>query len=286
MRNMLRGFRGLSRRPRVAAFLVWLVCFFTLPPYVESGGAEVGEAIFSALSSSVIYEIVEELWPSLILHITLYLLLYLTVKRPEIYGRYFMIYAGVLYAGIAVGQGIAFTERFGLVIITSNVLLILLISVLWLRDGFRYKFEHVESGVLKLAPLALFGFIAPFSRTVNAVSPWFYMWKTAFKCSWYIVLPALALDALAGFGVAAYCLFTPISLTLMGYVKALKPLTLRLTSITGLSFVVIIWATTVLTLINSQATSFWTLFDIIWNAILHLPLLIICGYFFFTPYRV
>ena len=268
----------LEHKPRAVSFILWFISFMA-PFYILGVGFTYDQnLVWEILSSAIIYKLITYIWPCLILHLAAYTLIYPTFKRQG-YTRYFLAYAGILYTLIAVGQATAYIDGKPAIMV-SNLVLTLLVVALWLRDS--YKPVNLEGkGKNWFLPLALFAFTAPRSAAKYS-PPWFWMWETAIKQP-ILVIPALALDSLAGYGTLAYCLFTPLALTVAGKTGSVRPLTLRLTSLLGVAYSSIIWISTLVKLITGQYPSGW--FPILWNAILHLPLLIICTYYFLVKWE-
>ncbi len=257
--------KWLVGRHRLLAFLVFGVSL-VVPPYTEKLGwvvsERVPEVVLLVLRSALIKHLVFAVWPSLALHVLAYWLLYRLAKAGS---RGFVAFSGLLYLAIAVGQGSAVTE-YGFSILASNVILILAIGVLWLRD-YRDKVSLEGRGPAWLLPLTLFAFIAP--MPLPGSTPWAWMWKST-EASPITALSALAMDALAGHGVVAYCLFTPLALYSAAKTGALRPLTIRLTSLPGIFYALVVIA-------SAAATPD---FGSVWSAALHIPLLVTNTYYF------
>ena len=275
----------ISNRPRLTAFLIFISIFIIIPPYIEKSSisTNVNMIVMKALSAAVIYQFVVLIWPSLLLHIPVYYFLYKIIKGDLNVVKYFMVYTGFLYLFIAFGQGIAYVDEYGLVVITNNLIIVSIIGLLWLRDYRRYIPSSIDRKVLKLASLALFAYIAPLGRTGYASPPWWSLWIHAFKGNLLSAVEAFTMDLIAGYGAVAYCLFTPLALVIALSAKSAGPLTIRLTAITGLTFAVLIWLSTGYTIMTTQL-EFWRFSEILWNAILHIPLFTICGYAFIKKY--
>ena len=265
------GLEALERRARLTSVALWLLAFMC-PLYVQGEGfVYSNELIFRVLSSSLIYRLVEAAWPSLILHLLAYYLAYRALRGDA---RPFLAYSGAAYLAIAVGQSTAVLDG-RVVSLVSNAVLTVAVGALWIRDCLRpVEFEGRGSGWL---PLALFAFAAP-AASAGGGAPWSWMWAEAASRP-YMAIPAVLADALAGYGPVAYCLYTPLALTVAGGRGALRPLTLRLTSILGVVYSSIILVFSLLEIAlgwippGRQALA-------LWNAVLHLPLLATCSYYF------
>ena len=265
-----RAFKMLIRRHRL---LIFLICFssFMMPIYLQELGWSHGnyEIVRLILSSAIIYQLVKMVWPSLIIHILAYWLVYRLIKTGS---REFIAFSGLLYLAIAFGQGTAFT-KYGLSLLTSNIALMSAVGLLWLRD-FREKVGLKGKGPAWFLPFGLFAFAAPMAGP----TPWAWIWESA-RANPLLALPAFTLDALAGFGAVAYCLFTPLALSSAARAGAIRPLTMRMTSMLG-----ILYSTIIITFFIAGALvgsiPAGEFFKSLWNSVLHIPLLITCAYYF------
>ena len=270
----------VQRRARAVALILWFVAFMS-PVYVQGRGfVHDQRVVWEVLSTSIIYSFTTLVWPSLILHVLVYSLLVLSLRNRR-YSRYFVILAGLEYLLIGVGQSISLV-RGRLEVLLSNLILIVLLGLLWLIDG-ASPVEYEGKGPWWFIPLALFAFVTPAGATLSAVPPWFWMWEFASSQPLYAI-PALLADALAGFGVVAYCLFTPLAVTVAGREGALRPLTLRLTSTLGVVFSTIIIGSSALGIVSGAVPQAKQL-GMAWNAILHIPLLVTCIYYLATRWE-
>lgn len=169
--------------------------------------------------------------------------------------RAFNIYVALLYLAIALFQTTAVTDNYGLVIISGNMALVMVVAIIWAWEGVaeRNNFSSRERPLWKwwVAPLAIVSFLAP----VDAItmSPDFS--------------PASLLMNEAGL---TFCMMTPVVLAvLMIFYPAVNMVALRVTSFAGvlLGLVnMIVWFV--------LQTWGW------WMGILHLPLVLISIYAF------
>lgn len=264
----------IQKRARPFAILLWFLAFMS-PVYVQGRGFVYDQrVVWEILSSSAIYSFVTMVWPSLILHITIYSLLMASLRNRR-YTRYFVLMAGFEYLLIGIGQSISIIDG-RLEALLSNLILIILLGILWLRDG-TDPAEYRGRGPWWFLPLGLFAFVTPAGATTSAVPPWFWMWKLASTQPLYAI-PALLADAMAGFGAVAYCLFTPLAITVAGREGVLRPLTVRLTSTLGVAFSSIIIGSSIVGILSGAIPAASQL-GVAWNAILHLPLLVTCSYY-------
>lgn len=251
--------------PRAAAFATWLALFF-LPPYIERPGRMPWAATLEALSGSLANRTVELLWPSLLLHLAAYYSLYEALARGR--ARPFRLTAALIYAYVGLLQSTALTPGHGLVVITSNMAVSLILAALWLRGrgpGGTGRPPRI------LLPLALFAFASPLARTSLSAPPWWWMWERVLGGEPAYAAPALLLDALAGYGAVAYCLFTPLALYVAFRLRPVPEYAVRLAGFTGAAYATIIIVRAAAAVAGGLAG--FGAFMALWNAVLHVPLL-------------
>ena len=235
-------------------FYVLLLALGFLPPYASKGYSwpEVPDVIGEGLSHAVIYELVCLAWPAALLHVLALAVIAAVLLWGERAARAFDIWAFATYLAIAVGQSTGISERYGLVVLTGNMAVALLVAFSWAwecaigRNKFRR--EHLVKRRLWLVPLAAWAYWSP-------VEP--------FKLDLRYLL--------VGYFGVAYCLTTPVVLTLMAlyYPDVNKPV-MRLTAFLGLIFGVLN--------VTRPLTAGPTPVAIWEGTILHLPLLITSAY--------
>ena len=142
-------------------FLLFLVPLF-VPPYTSEPLAydQVGE-----LMGVVLREALKPYgWWAPVFHIITIFLVILVWKFNWKVSRYFYAYFALDSIFMAFAQNIVFTEKFGLVIIFSNLLQILIIGILFVPAIFRPRNDFVPSKLEKwrlwAAPLAILAFWA------------------------------------------------------------------------------------------------------------------------------
>jgi len=248
----LRTLDALSGKPWFYALL--FLIGFGFPPYASRGYAwgELGEVITEGLGHAVIYGFVDLVWPSVLLHLLALAILASVFLGGERGARAFDIWAFVTYLMIGLGQGIGVSERYGVVVLTGNVFIVLLVAFSWglecLTGWNRFRREYLAPRRAWLIPLAAWAYWSP-------VEPF-------------------RLDPrylLVGYFGVAYCLTTPVVLTLMAlyYPDVNRPV-MRLTAFLGLIFGVMnvsrpLWA-------GPTPVAIWE------GTLLHLPLLITSSY--------
>ena len=256
---------------RLTAFLIWFLAFM-FPLYVQGEGFTYSyKLVYEVLGSALIYQFVQLVLPSLAMHL---IALYLAYKALRGEVRPFLAYASIAYLMIAVGQSTALIEG-RLVMILSNTVLILLAGLLWLRDYLR-PVSYEKSGPKWFLPLSLLAFLAPLTSAIEP-TPWTWMWEKATSQPLFVI-PALIMDALVGYGAVAFCFFTPLALTLAGRNGALRPITVKMTAMPGIAFSTIIIVNAVANVLSGVPEG--RAFALLWNALLHVPLLVTSVYYF------
>lgn len=236
--------------------LLLIIGFFLLPPYSSVGYSydEMGEVIAETLSNAIIYSLVDMIWPSLLIHIIFILIIIAIIRGYQKAVLLFNVFCSIIYFMIAIGQGTGISGKYGLVIIIGNVFLILLVALTWVWECFVQRNKlggEIRKDHLWLVPFAIFAFWSPPYPKLDLLYLLRYLG--------------------AGYFGVAYCLTTPVILTilLLYYPNINKPV-LRLTAFIGLCFAII----NVLSPIWSQF-----IFEVIWTGtILHIPLLVTCAY--------
>ena len=84
-------------------------------------------------------------WLSPVVHVATLTLLYLLYRDGQRFGRMVAAFFGALFTFFAFGQNIAVTESFGLVVITSNLTITLIVGILWFMEALRPRNSYVFS---------------------------------------------------------------------------------------------------------------------------------------------
>ncbi len=234
--------------------LLLLIGFFLLPPYASKGytsSAEIPMVVLEGLRNAIINTLVRLFWPALIIHVVFLVAVLLIVLRHRLATTVFNVLCAVLYLMIAIGQSVGTSERYGLVIMVGNQVLILLVAISWIWECIarRNNFTgNVNRDLLWLVPFAILAFWSPPEPRPDIT----YLLK-------YLI---------AGYFGVAYCLTTPVVLTIMLlHYPRVNVSVLRLTAFLGLCFAVInvlspIWVPRAL------------MYRAIWGGVvLHVPLL-------------
>ena len=239
--------------------LLYVLGFLVLLPYASRGYSwhEMWDVIKDVLvRHAVIYRLVDMGWPSAVLHVLALALIAAVAVWGERAARAFDAYAFAAYLMIAVGQGVGFSERYGLVVLTGNVALTLLVALSWgwecLVGRNRFRREFLAPKRLWLAPLAAWAYWSP---------------PEPFELDPRYLL--------VGYFGVSYCFTTPVVLTVMAlYYPDVNEPVLRLTAFLGLIYGLY---NVVPPLVHLALGTY--LAEAIWRGtILHLPLLITSAY--------
>ena len=231
--------------------VMYVLCFWILPPYASQGYSfnEISEIIWTALSHALTYKLADMVWPSLLLHIAILIIVAALIIWKDRATPLFNLYALIVYA-ILIGQGFAFTEKYGFVVLTGNVLLVSLVAALWAWECIirrnRLGGKIPDRRRLWVIPLAALAFWSPVKPIPEP----------------YLLLKWL----LAGYYGVAYCLTTPVILSiLILYYPRVNRAVMRLTAFPGLVF-----GTYIILAAFFGGSK--------WNALLHVPLVVTCTY--------
>jgi len=240
-------------------FYPLLVLLFFIRQYASKGydPREWMDLMLEALSHPLIYSF--PLLMPIAKAIPVVLIVGLMVLGNRIRGV-FNGYVALLYVAVACFQHTALTDTYGLVIISGNLALILVVALFWIWETFaeRNDFTPRQRPPWKwwVAPLALLALLAPIDT--STMSPDFS--------------PARLLTNESGL---TYCMMTPVILAVMTlYHPTVNPAVLRVTSFVGMLFGAVnmlVWFVVM--------PSAW------WMGVLHIPLLMISIYAFVLGFR-
>ena len=127
------------------------------PPYASKGFAPniIPDIVAATLSNSFVKHLVPY---SFIFQITALLFFLGVVIRKDKFGKAFTAFAGISFIVYAFVQNIAITDKFGVSLVLSNILLCFLTSFMWLRDlrqnRNRYIFRNFNRRNAWLLPIA------------------------------------------------------------------------------------------------------------------------------------
>lgn len=188
-------------------------------------------------------------WLAPVFHVATLVLMVLLWRFKKKIGRYFYAYLAGNYVFMAFAQNVAIIEKFGFVIISSNLLQILFVAVLWVRAFFQYDNDFATTEVEKWRFWAIPFMILAFWSPMNELG------QPDFN-------PLLFLTS--GYGLA-FCFTTPVMIFILTlyYPQIYRP-AYRFLCIVGIYF-------GVLNLIGPLIIPGYP----VWVAFLHVPLFII-----------
>jgi hypothetical protein len=242
-------------------FLLFIVLQF-VPSYASKGfdPAETGLVTGEVLSHALVYD-----FPSLfpIFKIIPVILIISIIFLKNAVTRVFSVYAGITYLLFAVLQSVAITEKYGLGIITTNVVMFSLVAIFWFWEAVVQKnnFTAPKRGGWRywVVPFAFLAFWYPLTISEGSMIPDFN-----------------PIGILANGAGLAFCLMTPVYIAVLTlYHPRINLATLRVTSLVG----VIIAIYNVLVNFILAFSTMW------WNGVLHIPLLTISAYGLMLSFR-
>ncbi len=113
--------------------LLYVVGFLILMPYASKGYSwhEMWSVIKEVVRNAAVYRLVDLAWPSAVLHVLALALIAAVAVWGEGAARAFDAYAFAVYLMMAVGQNVGVSERYGLIVLTGNLALTLLVAFSW-----------------------------------------------------------------------------------------------------------------------------------------------------------
>ncbi|HAJ32576.1 MAG TPA: hypothetical protein DCK79_04300 [Candidatus Atribacteria bacterium] len=233
-------------------FLIFILIQF-IPPYASKGFeiSEIGVVTGEVLSHSLVYNFSSFYLIFKILPLILIIGIILFRNRVT---HIFNIYVVSTYFLFAFLQNIAFTEKYGLAIITINIVMFLLVALFWIWEAAIQKNDFTSPTKLSkkcwIIPLAFLAFWYPIN--LETMVPDFNIL--------YLFTNEAGLT---------FCMMTPVYISLLIlYYPRINLVTLRVTSLVG----AIIGFYNILTNFIMFPSLLW------WNGILHLPLISISVY--------
>jgi hypothetical protein len=238
-------------------FLILLIAQFVLLPYTSRNFdmGNINDIISTTLTNSFQLQIGEY---NIYFQVLSLLMLVLLIAFRNKMKLVFTIYVAVSYIAFAFIQNIAVTEKYGLSIITVNLVMFLFVAYAWIRELFHakndYSFSNVKWKYSWMILLSLFAYLCPISANggfdFNPVR-FFYMNSAT-----------------------AFCLTTPLFLTILTLnIPQINIATYRITAIIGF----IIGLYNMLSFLNPHTINI---------GILHIPLLVTSLYCFIVSYKV
>lgn len=229
--------------------LFFLIQF--IPPYASKGYKieDWGNVIQHALGNAIVYKH-PEIYP--IFQVIAILAIIGILVLGNKFARVFGIYVAISYVLFAIGQSIAFTDKYGVSMCPINLVMFLAVAGFWAWEAVvlknDYTFRKLPIRRYWVVPLAVLAFWFPASKG-----------RPDFN-------PILLVTNGSGLG---FCLMTPVYLALLSlYWPRVNIATMRVTSLVGL----IIGLYNMCTNFGINPGRHW------WNGILHIPLLVISLY--------
>ncbi|MCK4715621.1 MAG: hypothetical protein KAT54_02330 [Candidatus Marinimicrobia bacterium] len=231
-------------------YVILILLQFSIPPYASRNFniAEWSNIIIITLRNGLLY-LISECYPYFQTAAIVVIISLLIFKNK--FAKIFNIYVALSYLVFIIFQNIAYTEKFGLSIVSINVIMFLLVVISWIWEIFtsqnNYSFPKLKIWKYWIVILALFAFWSPIE--LIDLQPNFN--------PKYIITNVSSLT---------FCMMTPIFLTIMilNYPK-INIVTLRITSIIG----------TILGIYN--VFNFFAPKGF-WLGIVHIPLIVISVY--------
>ncbi len=234
-------------------FLIFILVQFMIPPYTSKGyeWAEIGVATGEILSHAIVFDY-PALYPIFkIVPIMLFISIVFFRNRVT---RLFSIYAAITYVLFAFLQSIAVTEKYGLGIVTINLIMFLVVAAFWFWEAVAKKNDFT-----------------PQKRPLGK----YWVVPLAFLAFWYPVNPGTLMPdfnpiyLLTNGAGLTFCMMTPVYLAILTlYYPKVNMATLRVTGLVG----TIIGFYNMMTNFLIDPGGFW------WNGVLHIPLVIISIY--------
>jgi len=240
-------------------FLIFILLQF-IPPYTSKGyeWAKMGIVTGQILKHAIIFDC-SILYPIFkIIPVILVILIIFLKNRAT---RLFSVYVGITYILFAFLQSIAVTEKYGLGIITINIIMFPLVAIFWLWEAVAQKndFTLQKQPLWKywVVPLAFLAFWYP--ANPNTLMPDFS-----------------AIYLITNIAGLTFCMMTPVYLAILTlYHPRINIATLRVNSLVGI----------IIGLYNINTNFFMLPGELWWNGILHIPLLSISIYAFILSFR-
>ncbi len=244
----------LDRITRKWWFFLLFVLLQFIPPYASKGykfPEEWVDVLMHAAPYAFIYSYAQ-LFP-LFKIIPIALIVLIIIFKNKV-GRLFNLYVAFSYMLFAFGQNIAVTEKYGVTIDTTCIVMFFVVACFWIWEAIvkQNNFNLTRLAIWRywVVPLALFVFWGP----VN-----FETFKPDFN-------PLFLFTNVVG---VAFCGMTPVYVALLTlYWPKVNIATLRVTSLVG--FIISLY---------QMHLSFYVMPSILWwSGVLHIPLLVISLY--------
>lgn len=250
----------LDRLTRKWWLYILLMLLFFLPSYAERSydPRQSSDLVGEVLSNPIIntYPILGPI--AKLLPFVLITMVFISGNKAR---RFLNIYVALLYLVIALFQNSAITERHGLVVLTGNLMLILVVSLVWMWEvaAERNDYSPRKFSLWRwwVAPVVLLPFLAPVNST--SLSPDFNL-----------------AGMLTNSSELTYCFMTPVILAVGSLFHPTVNLpVLRISSYVGILF----GAINMLMWFVLQPWGWWM-------GVLHIPLVVLSIYTFILSQRI
>lgn len=182
----------LQKLARKWWFYVILIAIYFMPPYASNGYDPkfTQEVVFEALKVSLLpYR-----WLAPFFHTaTLLLLICMFIFKDRV-TRIFYTYGGLNFLFIAFAQTIAFTEKYGLVILLGGTITFSIIALSWLseavvkKSAFEPKIHALRCWII---PLAVLAFWSPVDERGNPALHPIYLLTSYYGLAFCLTAPVL-----------------------------------------------------------------------------------------------
>lgn len=238
-----------ENRKILLIFTGLFLCVF-LPPIADVSFTQ--EETMLVIRDVFVQTSVAYLWLSPLIHVTTLMLLVALHLYGRKMGRVADTYFGILFLFVAFGNHIAMTENYGLVVITGNLVMILIVGLCWMWEVFRprneYIFQRLHVWRYWVLPFAILAFWFPINTDLSPN-----------------LSPLLLLTS--SFGVM-FCPTTPVVIAILTLIyPRVNMYLLRITSFVGL----------LIGLFNAMSLFIMPGYTL-WNLVLHTPLIFISAY--------
>ena len=235
---------------------VLIIAQFTILPFASRNFSyeAINEIIYFTLGNAIQVKMSNLNVYFQILSLVVIVLLFIFKNKVKLF---FNIYVFISYVAFSIIQNIAFTEKFGVSVVTINVLMFLLVAYVWFIEIFKgkndYSFANFKWKYLWMIILAVIAYLCPLSGNGFDFNPIHFFGKNS---------------------ATAFCLMTPLFLTIMTLnLPRINIVTYRITSIVG----VIIGFYNMFAFFNPHTIAL---------GLLHIPLLSISLYTLILSYKI
>lgn len=237
-------------------FAIIAIAQITLIPYADNNFNinEIGNLIYTTLSNSLATKIGGAAVYFQIASLSMIILLIVFRNRVK---RLFAAYVTLSYVFFAIAQNIAVTEKYGLSMVTLNVVSFLFVAFVWAAEFLQskndYSFANMKWRYSWMIALSLFAYLCPLSASGFDFNPALFFQRNS---------------------ATAFCLMTPLFLTILTLnIPRINVVTYRITALIG----VIIGMYNMLSFLNPHTINV---------GILHIPLLSVSLYSLILSYRI